>query len=380
MKKKYLIHTLISLLICAVIGVVVFVLHTSAEKKLTQYEEELSAVQVTLTVTTPTGEPKVQVADNGTVFEIPFSIPEWTYKLFTERAPVLFYDVSSAGDDSAARLKLKDEVTPTELSLAEYVKDVACMSSQQINKVGDYVFTGNDKYYAYGIVSISSDPKLSEDGECEITWFDGYDESVFTGSGLYCLVPNSKLEEYDNGNGEAVVSLYNRFTRHSVVDGELVKENLELEVPVTLKIAGTYTGGDWNSVYCPLPVVQQACVELEAIPSVLTLSATLADNSRLEEFREKISLCLLEASPENEDIPWGYYAQFQKRSQYHKTYPLGLDIDDGALSELPDVTGEVAMLKNAAMIGVIVLAIVIAGIPAGCLVIFLKNKKAAKAE
>lgn len=380
MKKKYLIHTLISLLICAVIGVVVFVLHSSAEKKLTQYEEKLAAVQVTLTVTTPTGEPKVQVADNGTVFEIPFSIPEWVYRLFTEQEPVLFCDVSAAGDDSAARLKLKDEVTPTELSLAEYVKDVQCMSSQWINKVGDYVFTGNDKYYAYGIASISSDPKLSEEGECEITWFDGYDESVFTGSGLYCLVPEGKLEQYDNGNGEAVVSLYRRFTRHSVVDGELVKENLELEVPVTLKIAGTYTGGDWNSVYCPLPIVQQACVELEAIPSVLTLSATLADNSRLEEFREKMSLCFLEPSPENEDIPWGYFAQFQKRSHYHETYPLGLDIDEGDLSELPDVTGEVAMLKNAAMIGVIVLAIVIAGIPAGCLIIFLNNKKAAKAE
>ena len=378
---------LIPLLICAVIVVGVYSLHNSAQEKMKQYEEDLTAVQVTVTVTTPTGEPKVEVLDDGTVFEIPFSIPEWVYRLFTEQEPVLFYDVSAAGDDSEAQLKLKDEVTPAELSLTEYVKDVHCMNSQRINKVSDYSFLKNygdisfyERYYAYGITSLSSDPKLASGGECEVTWFDGYDESILAGNGLYCLVPNSKLEEYDNGNGEAVVSFYKSYVSYKYVDGELVKEEKELEVPVALKIVGTYTGGDWNSVYCPLSIVLQACIDLEAVPQVLSFSATLADNSRLEEFREKMSLCFLEPAPENEDIPWRTYAQFQKRSIFHKSYTLGLDIDDGALSDLIDVTGEVQRLDNIVKIGAIAIAVIIAVIPVGCLVIFLTNKKKSKAE
>ncbi|MBQ2716524.1 MAG: hypothetical protein IJF21_06960, partial [Clostridia bacterium] len=177
-----------------------------------------------------------------------------------------------------------------------------------------------------------------------------------------------------------VVSFYKSYVSYKYVDGELVKEEKELEIPVALKIVGTYTGGDWNSVYCPLPIVLQACIDLEAVPQVLSLSATLADNSRLEEFREKMGLCFLEPAPENEDIPWRTYAQFQKRSQYHKFYPLGLDIDDGALGELTDVTGDVARLENIVKMGVIVIAVIIAGIPVGCLVIFLTNKKKSKAE
>ncbi|MBR6579141.1 MAG: hypothetical protein IKK74_09375 [Clostridia bacterium] len=385
--KKYLMCILIPLLICAVIAVAVYALHATAEEKMKQYEEGFAAAQVTVTVTTPTGEPKVETMDDGTVIEMPLYIPEWVYRLFTEKETVLFYDVSAAGDDSEAQLKLKDEVTPAELSLTEYVKDVHCMNSQRINKVSDYSFLKNygdisfyERYYAYGITSLSSDPKLASGGECEVTWFDGYDESILAGNGLYCLVPNSKLEEYDNGNGEAVVSFYKSYVSYKYVDGELVKEEKELEVPVALKIVGTYTGGDWNSVYCPLSIVLQACIDLEAVPQVLSLSATLADNSRLEEFREKMSLCFLEPAPENEDIPWRTYAQFQKRSIFHKSYTLGLDIDDGALSDLIDVTGEVQRLDNIVKIGAIAIAVIIAAIPVGCLVIFLTNKKKSKAE
>ena len=386
--KKYLMFILIPLVICAIIAVGVYSLHKSAQEKMTQYEEDLAAIPVTLTVTTPTGEPKVEVLDDGTVFEYPFTIPEWVYRLFTEKEPVLFYDVSAAGDDSEAQLKLKDEVTPEELSLTEYVKDVQCMNKQQINKVSSYSFLKYyeaidmsvlERYYAYGITSLDCDPLFSS-GECEITWYEGYDESVFESGEAVCLIPGSKARLYDNGNGEAVVSFYNIFVSYEYVDGELVKEEKELEVPVAMKIVGTYTGGDWNSVYCPLPIVLQACIDLESVPQVLSLSATLADNRRLEEFREKVSLCFLEPAPENEDIPWGTYAQFQKRSRYHGFYPLGLDIDDEALSELPDVAVEVQRLESIVKIGIIAIAVIIAGIPVGCLVIFLTNKRKLKAE
>ena len=377
--KMHLKRILIPLVICAIIAVAVVALHVTAEKKLTKYEEDLAAAQVTVTVTTPTGEVENVDLGDGIVYERELSIPDWVYTIFTEREPVKFYDVSEAKDMSEA-IELQKDEPDAELSLAEYVKDVQLMASEQINKVGDYIFSIRDHYYAYGITSLDGVPLFASGWESEITWFDGYDESIFTSDGLYCLIPASKLEEYDNGNGEAVVSFYYSAMSHKVVDGELVKEQTERECPYTLKIVGTYTGGDWNSVYCPLSIVLQACIDLEAVPRVLSLSATLADNSRLEEFREKMSLCFLEPAPENEDIPWRTYAQFQKRSIFHKSYPLGLDIDDGALSDLIDVTGEVQRLESIAKIGVIAIAVIIAAIPVGCLVIFLTNKRKTKAE
>ena len=376
--KKHLKCILILLLICAVIAVAVYALHATAEEKLTKYEEDLAAIPVTLTVTTPTGELETEILKDGTVYERELSIPNWVYQIFTEREPVKFYDVSEAKDLSEANKLRKDEPS-AELSFAEYVKDVQLMVSEQINKVGDYSFSIREYYYAYGITSLDCVPLFASDWESEITWFDGYDESIFASNGLYCLIPASKLEEYDNGNGEAVVSFYYTAMSHQYVDGELVKEKEERECPYTLKIAGTYTGGDWNSIYCPLDIVEKACSELESTPLVLSLSATLADNSRLEEFREKMSLCFLEPAPENEDIPWGYYVEWQNIFRYHDVYPLGLAIDDEALLALPDVTGVVGVLKTIVKIGIAVIAVIIAGISVGLLVIFLKNKKKNKA-
>ena len=377
--KKHLKCILILLLICAVIAVGVYALHATAEEKLRQYEEAFAAIPVTLTVTTPTGELETEILKDGTVYERELSIPNWVYQIFTEREPVKFYDVSEAKDLSEASKLRKDEPS-AELSFAEYVKDVQLMVSEPINKVGDYSFSIHEHSYAYGITSLDCVPLFASDWESEITWFDGYDESIFASNGLYCLVPASKLEEYDNGNGEAVVSFYYTAMSHQYVDGELVKEKEERECPYTLKIAGTYTGGDWNSVYCPLDIVEKASGELESTLQVLSLSATLADNSRLEEFREKISLCFLKPSPKNEDIPWGYYVQWQNIFRYHDVYPLGLAIDDEALLALPDVTGVVGVLKTIVKIGIAVIAVIIAGIPVGCLVIFLTNKKKLKAE
>jgi len=57
-----------------------------------------------------------------------------------------------------------------------------------------------------------------------------------------------------------------------------------------------------------------------------------------------------------------------------------LDIDDEALIELSGVKDEAAMLEDIVKAGIIAIAVIIAGIPVGCLVIFFTNKKKSKAE
>ena len=371
MKKKYLIYILISVLLCAVIAVAVYALHTSAEEKMKQYEEGFAAAQVAVTVTTATGEYKEDEK---------FETYEWVYKLFTDQEPVKFYDLTAAGDDLRAEHNLLKETIPTELSLAEYVKDVRIMMSQEINNVSGYSYGSDDRYYACGITSIDCDPMLASE-ECEITWYDGYDESIFEDDGLYCLVPDTKLEEYDNGNGEAVVTFYYMSINYSIEDGKVVQEKTDHECSYTMKIVGTYTGGDRNSIYCPLSIVKKASGELEADPYYHYLSAKFVDNSRLDEFREKMSICFLEPSPENDRIPWGYHIQYRNdRTFQHKYYPFALDIDDEALIELSNVKDEVAMLEGIIKAGIIAIAVIIAGIPVVCLVISLTNKKKSKAE
>ena len=371
MKKKYLIYILISVLLCAVIAVAVYALHTSAEEKMKQYEEGFAAAQVAVTVTTATGEYKEDEK---------FETYEWVYKLFTNQEPVKFYDLTAAGDDPRAEHNLLKETIPTELSLAEYVKDVRIMMSQEINNVSGYSYGSDDRYYACGITSIDCDPMLASE-ECEITWYEGYDESIFEGDGLYCLVPDTKLEEYDNGNGEAVVTFYNMSFNYSFEDGKIVQEKIDLECSYTMKIVGTYTGGDLNSIYCPLTIIKKASGELGADPYYHYLSAKFVDNSRLDEFREKMSICFLEPSPENERIPWGHHIAIRDDHMLqHKYYPFALDIDDEALIELSNVKDEAAMLEDIVKAGIIAITVIIAAIPVGCLVIFLTNKRKLKAE
>mgnify|MGYP003297810987 CR=1 FL=1 len=181
--KKYLKHTLISLLFCAVIAVAVYALHSSAEAKLSQYEEELAAAQVTVTVTTPTGkDTKIETLEDGTVYERPLMLHvyDWVLKIFTEREPVGFYDVSDAEDpkDREALREMKKQVAPKGLSLGEYVKDIRYMTSRQMERVNDYSFKNGQVCYLNGISSLSCDPLLVSE-ECEITWYEGYDESIF---------------------------------------------------------------------------------------------------------------------------------------------------------------------------------------------------------
>jgi len=50
------------------------------------------------------------------------------------------------------------------------------------------------------------------------------------------------------------------------------------------------------------------------------------------------------------------------------------------LIELSGVKDEAAMLEDIVKAGIIAIAVIIAGIPVGCLVIFFTNKKKSKAE
>ena len=347
------------LLLSAVVSAVICSLHASGEAKMLDYEEAAETLQITVTVTDPWGGYKGwanYVEGNGTVIrwdEIHFSVRNWIYRLFSNEDPVKFYDVSGANDDNAEELEqFKNDAVPVELSLAEYLTDIQVKLTLPVSEVNGEGFPGGDYYWPdlIGISSLACEPDLIEDYGCELTWYDGYDESIFEGTEPICLIPEGKAEKYDNGNGEATVkiSIRNPIGYYDE-NGEWVLDRVEwIEYEYTLKIAGTYTGGDWKSIYCPVPIVDYLGNEIDVYPGVDSLSATLADNSRLDEFLEQASFCLPEASPDAVVTAWKCYAD----NTYNLIYDRALKVEAENPYDLAEIEAGIEENRRIALIAV----------------------------
>ena len=314
--KRAPMRTIAMLLFATVISVIICALQASNEAELRNYEETWKSVPVTATITEPSGSITDQLF-----------ITTWVYDLFTDEEPVQFYDISGVEDpkkNPSEIFRIQRETDPVEMSLTEYVKDIQVKCQHTILSVNGKEF----KNELIGLTSLPCDKQLLPEYGCEIKWNDGYDESIFCGEDSVCIVPEGMAEYYDNGNGETVLYFYYD-SGIKIVDGEAVK--LIKEYQCTLKIVGTYTAGDEKSIYCPYPIIERVFTELEKerYQSFRTLSVTLADNNRLEEFREKISFCFLEPSSDDNiyfgKLANGYICEY---------YTYALDINDENLFDL----------------------------------------------
>ena len=230
-------------------------------------------ISYTVTVTSQSGN-----KDDSLIVE------SWVLDLFTNEEPLRFYNVNSASNTADALNMITSGNAPfVEVSLAEYVKDVRVRLGRAIDIINSNRSLSAD---LVGITSLTCEPRLLPQNGCKIKWADGYDESVLGGDGLYCIVPEGMAEAYNNGNGG--VDMYFKNTvilSTTIVDGKPSQQLQVKEYRCTPIIVGTYTGGDGKSIYCPSSVVGQIFGELGAVLYYQSLSATLADNSRLEEFR-----------------------------------------------------------------------------------------------
>ncbi|MBQ8260647.1 MAG: ABC transporter permease [Clostridia bacterium] len=357
--KRAPVRAVAVLLFAAVITMIICALQASNEAELRNYEEAYQAVPVTVTVTDPMG--------NNTD---PSSIKPWVLDLLTGESTVELIDTSAAKDFEES-VSLKDKVDPVEVSLAEYLKDVQIKMSHFVSRINGNEYNQGEKTYLIGMTSLSCDKQLLPEYGCEITWYEGYDESIFAGDDPVCIVPEAmaKPRYYNNGKGEAPL-----YFRTSVVnfvkdeDGFLMPVPQTSEYSCTLKIVGTYTAGDEKSIYCPYPVVEQVHGELEAERFFDSISATIADNRRLEEFREIMSLCFTEPSSIEEQLHWGSYVINRSNSYYNAFYDYALDINDDNLFDLSAVLEESIKFNRTVTLIVVALS-VIAGFLVGFLMI-----------
>ena len=364
--KRAPVRAVAVLLFATMITMIICTLQASNEAEVQHYEEAYQSVPVTVTVTAPSGSDPTR-----------YYIRRWVLDIFTDEEPVKFYDVSFAKDFYEAAEQMPEQPTAV-LSLSEYVKGIQMKLSQHITTINGTSYDRGSWAYLIGMTSLSCEEQLLPEYGCEITWYEGYDESIFDGDEPVCLIPESKATKrfYDNGNGE--IDLYfvgyggetvprlDENGEQVIINGYPMFDLVKTEYNCSLKIAGTYTAGDEKSIYCSIPILKQVCNELNMEPNVDGISATLADNRRLAEFKEKARACFLEPSPATEQIRWGFFAN----NEYNEFYDYVLDINDDNLFDLSAILEDSIKFNRTVTLIVVALSAV-----AGFLVGFLMIRR-----
>ena len=186
--KRAPVRAVVVLLFAAVISMIICSLQESNEAELQNYEEMWQTVPVTVTVTDLSGK------NDGKLM-----INPWVLDLFTGDNLVKFYDIATWEKYNSVSEVYQNEA-PVELPLAEYLKDVQVMMKHYIATINGTNYTSAaGTTMLYGITSLPCDKQLLPENGCQITWYEGYDESIFAGEDMLCIIPEEMAERYDNG-------------------------------------------------------------------------------------------------------------------------------------------------------------------------------------
>ncbi len=179
-------------------------------------------------------------------------------------------------------------------------------------------------YTLSGITSAVTSPLLDSACGGEVTWFEGYDESIFERTfeegDLFCVIPESLYETLEEGATEIEFQFareeWNSATGHEYVT-------------LTLTIAGTYAAPKREfTIYCPYDVARRRNSERDRLSSTYAtgISGILRDNRKLEEFKAAAANWFGDVNPEGKATPWGKWG--------YEYYICALDVDDSVLQRL----------------------------------------------
>ncbi len=171
------------------------------------------------------------------------------------------------GDNNEGLLIGKDVIsqfTGSDGRLRPYVRKVDLKGSKLFYADDDF----SKKTELVGLTSLSAEVRLLAENKCSVTWLEGYDETIFSGSERVCLLPQSLWMD------GAVTELEIPF---SLRGGE--------KVTVAFSVAGTYTAPSQDRVYCSWDAYRGVMEEIDEPVYAEFLRMVLSDNDRLEEFR-----------------------------------------------------------------------------------------------
>ncbi len=286
------------LLFAAILAITLCGLQRSNEAELVKYEETYHAIPVDFAVTNLSGT-------KSTNLNIPY----------------LFVEAFETG-------------------LKRFVTDFQSASDHAI--VGRY-----SSNMLFGITSIAMAPELWPENGCEIQWSEGYDESIFGGKDLVCLVPEDTEVSEDEETGEVYVELDFEYA-------PLDPEN-PVKYSCRLQVVGTYQGA---SIYCPFTICRRVYGALGETFSVNALRATLSNNDDLEVLRTASKKWFAEPNPLGEKTPCDHIP--------YQYYPFALDIQDDLLQRTAETLQK--SIQTNQICGVLILCLSAA---AGLLIGFL---------
>lgn len=160
-----------------------------------------------------------------------------------------------------------------EKAFSSYVKDVCLKASVYYSQGTGF----SSRQKLIGITSVDAASELTPVSGNSITYFEGYDESIFTSNKAVCLVSTAAAEELSqdtDNNGNVILTVQ----MSPAVTGEASTQ-------ISLEIAGTYSS-ESQTIYCPFSCVAAAQTKLDGKITGDSLSATVRDNHELDEFRQ----------------------------------------------------------------------------------------------
>lgn len=195
-----------------------------------------------------------------------------------------------------------------ETSFLDYVKDVQMKTTMDGSLSGQSVDV-------VGITALSADPSLRPE-ETTITWVDGFDDTVFSGTQPVCLVTEDVYRSVKSTQKDASkVSV----TIHGIYNREMTTE-------LNFTIAGVCTGKQ-STLYCPWEIAAPAYTKVNGSLHADCIYATIGDNRTIEEFRQRCAEHYF-ATVDPKGTP-----QLWESSPIYETYPFAMAIYDEMLTQ-----------------------------------------------
>ncbi|MDD4493389.1 MAG: hypothetical protein PHV32_03430 [Eubacteriales bacterium] len=178
-----------------------------------------------------------------------------------------------------------DVFTSEVYDLSIYIKDICFKRTLAIQEFEDNKqITGNNgiKFYLIGITRVEAEEGLEQKRGVSIELQEGFTDNMLLETSNYCLANERLLQLLGKEPGDSILltvkSPVNYFSREE-----------PKEVKTELIIAGVIKGGDFNTMYCSWNKASLLGSESDYSNIWYTerIRATLRDNHRLSEFKQK---------------------------------------------------------------------------------------------
>jgi hypothetical protein len=166
-----------------------------------------------------------------------------------------------------------------------YIKDICLKRTVYYLPKEDYVLSEDEQLPCLiGISRVKADIDILPISGVEITYYEGFDETLFEGDQNICLVSDALAEgtlenmpKIDNDGYITIYAYIELFTREM------------LKVPLKLEVAGEYTNGEKN-IYCPWLLIEDI-LDNDYVGDMYSegLRFTISENDRIDEFKDKAS-------------------------------------------------------------------------------------------